>query len=177
MKKTWKTLLKNDVKAWGEYYKLEKVKFLNLFIQYPEFRVLVKMRLKYGERANSSFILKILRILVAISCRGHNCFIYTESHVIGERLILHHAFATMISAEKIGDNCHIYQQVTIGHGGGQVYQQLVIMLQYMRELKSLVKLQLAMMWLLGQMLLLQKTYRHILWWLEFLQKSLRLVMI
>ena len=44
------------------------------------------------------------------------------------------------------------------------------MLLYMLELKSLVILQLAMMWLLEQMRLLQKIYPHIPWWLEFLQK-------
>lgn len=119
MKRTWRSLLKNDIKTWSDYYKVEKLKFLKLFLKYPEFRVLVKARLKYGEQQRRSLCLKILRILVAVLCRSHNCYIYTESDVIGESLMLHHAFATMISAAKIGDNCHIYQQVTIGNGGGR----------------------------------------------------------
>lgn len=32
----------------------------------------------------------------------------------GPRLFIQHGFATMISAKKIGANCHINQQVTIG---------------------------------------------------------------
>ena len=34
---------------------------------------------------------------------------------IGGGLIIQHGFATIISAEKIGKNCKIYQQVTIGY--------------------------------------------------------------
>lgn len=112
--------IKEDIDSWGKFYGFYKRKFLHLFLRYPEFRCLLKMRLKYGEQANGSLILKALRILVALSCRGHNCFIYTEPSVIGRRLLLHHAFATMISADRIGDNCHIYQQVTIGNGGGKM---------------------------------------------------------
>lgn len=120
MKSAYKNLMNNDVKAWSDYYKIKKTKFLKLFIKYPEFRVLVKIRLKLGEQQTGSLFLKLLRIIVALSCRGHNCFIYTEPQVIGERLILHHAFATMISAAKIGHDCHIYQQVTIGNGGAGI---------------------------------------------------------
>lgn len=112
-------LIKEDIRYWSYLYHIDKCKFFHLFIRFPEFRCLLKMRLKCGEQANSSFFLKILRILVAISCRYHNCFIYTEPNVIGKGLLLHHAFATMISAAKIGDFCHIYQQVTIGNGGGR----------------------------------------------------------
>lgn len=32
-------------------------------------------------------------------------------------LIIQHGFSTIINAKKIGENCHIYQQVTIGFNG------------------------------------------------------------
>jgi serine O-acetyltransferase len=39
-------------------------------------------------------------------------YIYTRD--IGSGLFIHHGFATIISAKKIGRNCWINQQVTIG---------------------------------------------------------------
>lgn len=41
--------------------------------------------------------------------------ITTPSSNIGGGLIIQHGFATIISAKKIGKNCKIYQQVTIGY--------------------------------------------------------------
>lgn len=111
--------INKDIDLWSSFYNVEKFKFVVLFLKYPEFRCLLKMRLKYYEVEKKSMLLKILRIVVSLSSRFHNLFIYTDPSVIGDYLLLHHAFATMISAEKIGDNCHIYQQVTIGNGGGR----------------------------------------------------------
>ena len=42
-------------------------------------------------------------------------YIYTKD--IGGGLYIQHGFATIISAKKIGENCRIYQQVTIGYKG------------------------------------------------------------
>ena len=39
----------------------------------------------------------------------------TIRHQIGGGLIIQHGFATIISAQSIGHNCKIYQQVTIGY--------------------------------------------------------------
>ena len=41
--------------------------------------------------------------------------ITTPRGSIGGGLIIQHGFATIISAERIGENCKIYQQVTIGY--------------------------------------------------------------
>lgn len=106
-----------DIQLWSDFYKIGKYKFLVLFVKYPEFRCLLKMRLKYYEAENKSVFLKAMRIFVTLFTRFHNLYLYTEPNMIGDNLLLHHAFATVISAEKIGDNCHIYQQVTIGNGG------------------------------------------------------------
>ena len=44
-------------------------------------------------------------------------YIYTED--IGGGLYIQHGFATIITAKKIGENCRIYQQVTIGYKNGE----------------------------------------------------------
>ena len=62
--------------------------------------------------------IRIIRYMVATTCQSHNLFIYTAPNMIGRRLIFHHGFASMISAKVIGDDCHIYQQVTLGNGKG-----------------------------------------------------------
>ena len=42
-------------------------------------------------------------------------YIYTKE--IGGGFYIQHGFATIISAKKIGENCRVYQQVTIGYKG------------------------------------------------------------
>ena len=44
-------------------------------------------------------------------------YIYTED--IGGGLYIQHGFSTIITARKIGENCRIYQQVTIGYKNGE----------------------------------------------------------
>ena len=43
--------------------------------------------------------------------------LYIETPEIGGGLYIQHGFATMISAQAIGEDCWINQQVTIGHTG------------------------------------------------------------
>ena len=43
--------------------------------------------------------------------------LYILANKIGGGLFIQHGFATMISAESIGENCWINQQVTIGYNG------------------------------------------------------------
>lgn len=43
--------------------------------------------------------------------------LYIQAKEIGGGLYIQHGFATMISAESIGENCWINQQVTIGYNG------------------------------------------------------------
>ena len=45
------------------------------------------------------------------------CVLYTED--IGGGLYIQHGFSTIITAKKIGENCRIYQQVTIGYKNGE----------------------------------------------------------
>lgn len=43
--------------------------------------------------------------------------LYLNTREIGGGLFIQHGFATIVSAKKIGSNCHINQQVTIGYKG------------------------------------------------------------
>lgn len=44
--------------------------------------------------------------------------LYIQAKEIGGGLFIQHGFATMITAESVGENCWINQQVTIGYGKG-----------------------------------------------------------
>ena len=54
-----------------------------------------------------------LLVLLANYPEFRNLYIYAKE--IGGGLFIQHGFATMISAEYIGENCWINQQVTIGY--------------------------------------------------------------
>ncbi|MCR4673148.1 MAG: hypothetical protein K5637_07990 [Lachnospiraceae bacterium] len=43
--------------------------------------------------------------------------LFLEAKEIGGGLFIQHGFATMVTAEKVGENCWINQQVTIGYSG------------------------------------------------------------
>ena len=105
--------LVEDLQTWSLFYKKgnknKKRMFLYFFLIYPEYRVLVKTRMKaFESRSVGGVILRCLRYVVAIMCQSHNLFIYTTPKNIGRRLIFHHGFSTMISATSIGDDCHIF---------------------------------------------------------------------
>ena len=56
---------------------------------------------------------------LAIFCKPlSSLYIVTSKNQIGKGLLIVHGFSTIINAEKIGDYCSIYQQVTIGYGKG-----------------------------------------------------------
>ena len=78
-----------------------------------EFRNLLLHRLKYPARGVASFVhFAIVRMLWKPM---DTLYIYTKD--IGGGLYIQHGFATIISAKKIGENCRVYQQVTIGYKG------------------------------------------------------------
>lgn len=111
--------VKGDLTSWCSHYKKHYSfkTFLFFFKQYPEFRVQFKTRLKLLEKGGWWWV-KLLRYPLELSVLHLNIFIYTEAENIGKGLIFHHGFSTMVSANTIGENCHIYQQVTIGNEKG-----------------------------------------------------------
>lgn len=79
----------------------------DLLWSYPQFRNLFIYRNRFR---------RIYRRWIALWYRPLST-LYLESKEIGGGLFLQHAFSTMVAAEKIGENCWINQQVTIGFNG------------------------------------------------------------
>lgn len=111
-----KHLIRMDVARWKEIDNCNCGFFmsLNLYLTYKkEFRNLLQHRLKHPSYTLAAIIhYFIARILWKPM---ESLFIYTKD--IGGGLYIQHGFATIISAEKIGQNCRIYQQVTVGFKG------------------------------------------------------------
>lgn len=109
-----KHLIKADVARWNQ---IDGVNFglfesMNWYMTYKkEFRNLIQHRLKNPSRTIVAWIhYAVSRILWKPL---ESLYIYTED--IGGGLYIQHGFATIITAKKIGENCRIYQQVTIGY--------------------------------------------------------------
>jgi serine O-acetyltransferase len=113
-----KNLIQMDVARWNE---INQIKFntfesLNWYMTYKkEFRNLIQHRLKNPSRTVKSMVhFAIARVLWKPM---ESLYIYTED--IGGGLYIQHGVATIITAKKIGENCRIYQQVTIGYKSGE----------------------------------------------------------
>ena len=109
-----KQLIKDDIVRWNQVDQINFGLFesLNWYLTYKkEFRNLIHHRFKYPTRSFSCFVhFAIARLLWKPL---ENLYIYTPD--IGGGLYIQHGFSTIISAKKIGRNCRIYQQVTIGY--------------------------------------------------------------
>lgn len=102
--------LKKDIGRWKRIYNIVESDFLTVAIllwQYPEFRNLIIYRNRYR---------KVFRYWLAVWYKPMNT-LYLQAKEIGGGLFIQHGFATMVSAESIGENCWINQQVTIGFNG------------------------------------------------------------
>lgn len=111
-----KHLIKKDIARWNE---IDCVNFnlfesLNWYLTYKkEFRNLILHRLKNPSRTAVS----MLHFIVARMLWKPLESLYIYTREIGGGLYIQHGFSTIISAKKIGENCRIYQQVTIGYKG------------------------------------------------------------
>lgn len=98
--------LKEDFAQWCKWKRVPHNAWgiMQLCAEYQEFRSLIYYRLGKGG------------YLIDWLLAGQKClYIYTSN--IGGGLLLQHAFSTIITANKIGNNCKIMQQVTIGFNG------------------------------------------------------------
>ncbi len=101
-----------DLKVWGNQYVLRrynKSKFLlfsQALLDIKEFRNLLHLRLLQDNKLMGSVLFKKLFPLMDT--------LYFDTLNVGKGLFIQHGFATIISAQKIGDYCWINQQVTIG---------------------------------------------------------------
>jgi len=111
-----KKLIKMDIARWNEIHSLKQGMFFSLnwyLTKEKQFRNLLQHRLKNPSRSLSGwFHFAIARILWKPLDS-----LYLNTKSIGGGLYIQHGFSTIVSAEKIGENCKIYQQVTIGYKG------------------------------------------------------------
>lgn len=97
-----------DIERWEEILNLNYGRYKNLtylMYKYKEFRNIVIYR-----NANKTISRIIIRLLYPPLES-----LYIEAKEIGGGLFIQHGFSTMISAESIGENFWINQQVTLGY--------------------------------------------------------------
>jgi serine O-acetyltransferase len=110
-----KCVIKKDINRWVEFCNLSDLNYgINknlsyLLLYYPEFRNLFYYRLK-----KSSNIAFVLSVLIRVFYHPMQT-LYLSTSDIGAGLFIRHGFSTIIAAKSIGENCWIYQQVTIGY--------------------------------------------------------------
>ena len=109
-------LIQMDVERWNKIdgKSFGFFKSLNWYMTYKkEFRNLIQHRLKHPSYSVAAIVhFAIARMLWKPM---DTLYIYTKD--IGGGFYIQHGFATIISAKKIGENCRVYQQVTIGYKG------------------------------------------------------------
>lgn len=107
-------LIRADVARWNEVDQEHFGLFeaLNWYLTYKkEFRNLLLHRLKNPSRTAGAYLHFIIARLLWKPLET----LYIHTREIGGGLYIQHGFSTIISASKIGENCRIYQQVTIGY--------------------------------------------------------------
>jgi len=107
-----KEYIKKDVEKWSPECRFQGknifFNFFKLIANYKEFRSLYYYRLGSGSSVTWLFS-KIMRLIYKPEPS-----LYIWANKIGAGLFIQHGLCTMISAESIGDNCWINQQVMIG---------------------------------------------------------------
>jgi serine O-acetyltransferase len=89
---------------------LARWRLVGLLIRFPEFRNLFYYRTERSPHLPSRLLLSLARWLLP---PRDSLFFYTPE--IGPGLFIEHGFSTIIAADRIGKDCWINQQVTIGY--------------------------------------------------------------
>lgn len=100
-----KKIIDYEIKKWADFKGLKKdlnKNFFYILLEYPEFRNLFYYRI--GKWS----------ILINFLCRKLST-LYLFTPEIGPGMYIQHGFATIVAAKKIGKDCFINQQVTIGY--------------------------------------------------------------
>ena len=115
---THRGIIVQDVHRWLEVERSDKQAaisgLLTLLAAYKEYRTLYYYRLRRGNLVGA-----VLAVLFEIVYRGQAA-LYLSCSDIGPGLFIQHGFSTVIAARRIGRNCWINQQVTIGYKDGTV---------------------------------------------------------
>ena len=97
-----------DIARWVEWksvpFRYRYLRFVYLMSEYREFR-----NICYFRMGKMQYLLRWL-------CPPLDS-LYIRTKDIGGGLLIQHGFATIIQAERIGENCKIFQQVTVGYNG------------------------------------------------------------
>ena len=103
-----KLLPEKDIDSWRKWKRVKPSSHLlagaMLFAMFPEFRT------QYYFRVG-----KLSHLFSWIIKGETNLYINTKQ--IGGGFLIQHGFATIITADRIGSNCKILQQVTVGYNG------------------------------------------------------------
>lgn len=103
-----KSIIFDEMEHWNRIKELNETNHFGMFsemmVTLPEYRSLLEFR------CGSGLIKYIIKFLFPPL---NSLYIYCDN--IGPRLFIQHGFATVISPEKIGSDCWINQQVTIGY--------------------------------------------------------------
>jgi serine O-acetyltransferase len=83
---------------------------LRLLVEFPEFR-----NVYYYRVSETSAWLKVLAALFKLVYHESSTLSISARESIGPGLFIQHGFSTVVSADVIGVNCLIRQQVTIGY--------------------------------------------------------------
>lgn len=109
-----KKIILDELNYWIERKKINFVgarilKFTYLVTRYKEYRNLLLYRFK------SNGVMSYIMGCIVMIClpRMESLNIYADT--IGKNFFIEHGIGTIISAQSIGDNCWINQQVTVGY--------------------------------------------------------------
>lgn len=110
-------IIKDDFIRYCTYFKIKPtiISFIKMYLLNSCFHSVVLHRIKSSNKT----LYYILRLCTG---RGQSC-LYILTKKVGKGFMVHHGFATIINAEEIGNNCLIYQQVTIGMKG--IYKPVI----------------------------------------------------
>ena len=112
-----KHLVEMDIERWNKINGLNYnlFKSLNWYLVHRiEFRNLIRHRLINPTRSPIACMHAVIARILWKPL--DSLYLYTED--IGGGLYIQHGFSTIVCAQKIGENCRIYQQVTIGYKEG-----------------------------------------------------------
>lgn len=120
---TKKRIIISDVKRWSRIVRLKNnsdlVKLLQLLSKEMAFRNLYYYRIQKG-----NLLLEILAQFYKVFYKELKT-LYIFCNNCGTGFFIQHGFCTIISANSIGENCWINQQVTIGYANDNINRPVI----------------------------------------------------
>ncbi len=120
---TEKSIIISDIKRWSRMVRLKNnsdlVNLLQLISKEKAFRNLYYFRIQKGNllaEILAQFYKIFYKELKTLFINCNNC---------GQGLFIQHGFCTIISADSIGENCWINQQVTIGYSNDNINRPMI----------------------------------------------------